>query len=69
MVKQVSQLSFETTFINLVLHSLRHTYATFKLLRGGNDVHTLSKQMGNSAAMIERYDSELAATMAADMLA
>lgn len=51
------------------LYSLRHTYATFELLRGGTDIHTLSKQMGNSAAMIERHYSKLTATMAADKLA
>jgi integrase len=51
------------------LYSLRHTYATFELLRGGTDIHTLSKQMGNSAAMIERHYSKLTATMAAAKLA
>jgi integrase len=51
------------------LYSLRHTYATFELLRGGTDIHTLSKQMGNSAAMIERHYSKLTATMAEDKLA
>ncbi len=51
------------------MYSLRHTYATFELLRGGTDIHTLSKQMGNSAAMIERHYSKLTATMAADRLA
>jgi integrase len=51
------------------LYSLRHTYATLALLEGGTDIHTLSKQMGNSAAMIERHYSKLTATMAADRLA
>ena len=51
------------------LYSLRHTYATLALLRGGTDIHTLSKQMGNSAAMIERHYSKLTATLAADRLA
>jgi len=51
------------------LYSLRHTYATIALLEGGTDIHTLSKQMGNSAAMIERHYSKLTATMAADRLA
>lgn len=54
---------------NRTLCSLRYTYATFELLRGGTDIHTLSKQMGNSAAMIERHYSKLTATMAADRLA
>ncbi len=51
------------------LYSLRHTYATLELLRHSTDIHTLSKQMGNSAAMIERHYSKLTATMAADRLA
>jgi integrase len=51
------------------LYSLRHTYATLAMLRGEVDIHTLSKQMGNSAAMIERHYSKLTATMAADRLA
>jgi len=51
------------------LYSLRHTYATIALLEGGTDIHTLSKQMGNSAAMIGRHYSKLTATMAADRLA
>jgi len=38
------------------------------LLNGGTDIHTLSKQMGNSAAMIERHYSKLTATMAAERL-
>ena len=54
---------------NRTLYSLRHTYATLELLRNGTDIHTLSKQMGNSAAMIERHYSKLTATMAAERLA
>jgi integrase len=54
---------------NRTLYSLRHTYATFKLLRGGTDIHTLSKQLGNSAAMIERHYSKLTAKLAAGRLA
>ena len=51
------------------LYSLRHTYATLQLLNNSTDIHTLSKQMGNSAAMIEKHYSKLTATMAADRLA
>ncbi len=51
------------------LYSLRHTYATLELLKNSTDIHTLSKQMGNSAAMIERHYSKLTATMAAGRLA
>ena len=51
------------------LYSLRHTYATLQLIENRTNIHTLSKQMGNSAAMIERHYSKLTATMAADILA
>jgi integrase len=51
------------------LYSLRHTYATFELLEHSTDIHTLAKQMGNSAAMIEKHYSKLTATMAAARLA
>jgi integrase len=51
------------------LYSLRHTYATLELIENRTDLHTLAKQMGNSAAMIERHYSKLTATMAADRLA
>jgi integrase len=51
------------------LYSLRHTYATLELLERQTDIHTLAKQMGNSAAMIDRHYSKLTPTMAADKLA
>lgn len=54
---------------NRTLYSLRHTYATFELLEHQTDIHTLAKQMGNSALMIERHYSKLTATMAAERLA
>lgn len=49
---------------NWTLYSLRHTYATMEMLRGEGDTYTLSKQMGNPAAMIERHYRKLTATMA-----
>ena len=54
---------------NRTLYSLRHTYATLELLRASTDIHTLAKQMGNSAAVIERHYSKMTATMAAERLA
>jgi integrase len=51
------------------LYSLRHTYATLALMRGEVDIHTLSRKLGNSVTMIERYYSKLTATMAAERLA
>ena len=51
------------------LYSLRHTYATQELTTNSVGIHTLSKQMGNSAAMIERHYSKITATMAAKRLA
>ena len=41
------------------LYSLRHTYATLELIENKIDIHTLAKQIGNSAAMIERHYSKL----------
>lgn len=63
-----SKLMFNAADEKRTLYSLRHTYATLELL-AGTDIHTLSKQMGNSAAMIERHYSKLTATMAAKRLA
>lgn len=51
------------------LYSLRHSYATFELLTSGIDIHTLAKQMGNSAAIIERHYSKLTPTLVANRLA
>ena len=64
-----SDLLKNTQGQNRTLYSIRHTYATLALLEGAADIHTLSKQMGNSAAMIERHYSKLTATMAAERLA
>jgi integrase len=64
-----SGLALDSNGDNRTLYSLRHTYATLEMLRGEVDIHTLSKQMGNSAAMIERHYSKLTATMAAEKLA
>jgi integrase len=50
------------------LYSLRHTYATLDQLEHGTDIHTLAKQMGNSAGMIEKHYSKLTATMATERL-
>ena len=55
-------MSFERT-----LYSLRHTYATFALL-DGMEIHTLAKQLGNSAAMIERHYSKLTPMLVAGKL-
>ena len=51
------------------LYSLRHTYATLELIENKIDIHTLAKQIGNSAAMIERHYSKLTPMMVADKLA
>ena len=52
---------------NRTLYGRRHTYATFALL-GGMDIHTLAKQLGNSAAMIEWYYSKLKPMLVAGKL-
>jgi len=40
-----------------------------ELIENRTELHTLAKQMGSSATMIERHYSMLTATMAADRLA
>ena len=64
-----SGLALDANGDNRTLYSLRHTYATMEMLRREVDIHTLSKQMRNAAAMIERHYSKLTATMAADKFA
>ena len=41
------------------LYCLRHTYATFQLVRNGVDLHTLARQMGTSVGMLEKHYSHL----------
>ena len=50
------------------LYSLRHTYATFRLLYGGTDVYLLSRNMGTSVNMIEQHYGHVSTTLAADKL-
>jgi integrase len=64
-----SGLSMNAEGEQRTLYSLRHTYATLELIENKIDIHTLAKQMGNSAAMIERHYSKLTPTMVADKLA
>ena len=51
------------------LYSLRHMYATNRLMIDKVDIHTLAVQMGTSVGMIEKHYSHLTAAMAADVLA
>ena len=50
------------------LYSLRHTYATQALL-GGTGIHTLAKQMGKNALILEQLCSKLTALLASERLA
>ena len=59
----------EKAGINYNVIRLDETISTFELLEGNVDIHTLSKQMGNSAAMIEKHYSKLTPTLAAKKLA
>lgn len=61
--------SANSTTKRLANRCLAYGTPTLALLEGGADIHTRSKQMGNSALMIERHYSKLTATMAADKLA
>jgi integrase len=47
------------------LYSLRHTFATLDVIENSMDIHTLAKQIGSSATMIERHYSKLTVVMAA----
>lgn len=51
------------------LYSLRHMYATTRIVIDKLDIHTLAVQMGTSVAIIEKHYSHLTAAMAADVLA
>jgi len=51
------------------LYSLRHSYATFRILYGKVDLHTLAKNMGTSIAMLERHYSHLEVLHRAEALA
>ena len=42
-----------------VFYSLRHTYATFKLVYDKTPIHTLAEHMGTSVKMIEKHYSHL----------
>ena len=50
------------------LYSLKHTYATLELIEKRTDIYTMSKQMVNSAALLEKHYSKMTATIAADKL-
>ena len=50
------------------LYSLRHTYATLALEVDKVPIHTLSRQMGTSVAMIEKHYSHLDAVKAMKQL-
>jgi len=54
---------------NKTLYSLRHTYAHFAILEEGIDVYKLSKQMGTSVSMIEKYYGHVTPAHVASKLA
>jgi integrase len=58
----------EITKRRRVLYSLRHTYATLALEHDKVPIHTLSRQMGTSVAMIEKHYSHLDAVKAMKQL-
>lgn len=59
---------YDTARETRTLFSLRHLYATAEQL-AHTDKHTLSKQMGTSAAMLERHYSKFTAVLATGRLA
>ena len=52
-------LNDPSTNQNRVFYSLRHTYATFKLVYDKTPIHTLAEHMGTSTLMIEKHYSHL----------
>lgn len=54
---------------NKTLYSLRHTYAHFAILEENIDVYKLSKQMGTSVPMIEKYYGHVTPAHVASKLA
>lgn len=67
-LKDTGLLVCSRTGQDRTLYSLRHTYATFALVRDGMEIHTLAKQMGTSIQMIERHYSHLTPRLKKDML-
>ena len=63
-----SSMRKDSSGLNRTLYSLRHTYATYALA-SGIDIHTLARQMGTSAGMIERHYSKITPMMNAEKLA
>lgn len=59
LLTEANILKDQRTGQNRTLYSLRHTYATLNLVNAHVDIHTLAKQMGTSALMIERHYSHL----------
>jgi len=52
LMNDIGLLTCARTGQNRTLYSFRHSYATFALLNGGKDIHTLALQMGTRIAMI-----------------
>jgi hypothetical protein len=48
---------------------LRHKHATLEHIEKRTDAYTLSKQMGNGAAMLARHYSKMTAAMMVERLA
>ena len=67
-LEETSLLKCPKTGQDRTLYSLRHTYATFALVKDGIDIHTLARQMGTSVGMIERHYSHLKPRMKKDVL-
>jgi len=69
LVLEHSGLERDETGAPRSLYSLRHTYATFRILYGNVDWPTLAKNMGTSLLMLEKHYSHLEPLRAPDRLA
>ena len=63
-----SKLMYDSGGQRRTLYSLRHTYAT-RALAKGVDKHTLARQMGTSALMIEKYYTRITPMLSAEKFA
>ncbi|OOZ41329.1 hypothetical protein BOW53_04220 [Solemya pervernicosa gill symbiont] len=56
---EASGLTYDNHNLKRSIYSLRHTYATFRLIYGGVNVYDLAENMGTSVQMIEKHYGHL----------
>jgi integrase len=66
----LAEMNMETdnTGNRYTLYSCRHTYATFRLMRGEVEIKTLAENMGTSVQMIDQHYGQVKTMQSAKML-